>query len=85
MNGPKCVELLKEKLKLLIHVHGCVIFTQDGAPRPRSKGATEFLIKNKISVLEWPWNSPDLSPVENLWTIIKDKIAYKHCVMEIKF
>ena len=26
---------------------------------------------------EWPGNSPDLNPIENLGTIKKDKVAYK--------
>ena len=52
MNGPKYVELLKEKLKLHMYIHGCTIFMQDGAPCHRSKVATEFLKKNEISVLE---------------------------------
>ncbi|KAI0222937.1 Glutamate carboxypeptidase 2 [Lamellibrachia satsuma] len=45
---------------------------QDGAPCHQSKVATDFL-KNKISLLEWPENSPDLNPIDNLWTIMKDK------------
>ena len=51
MNGPKYVELLKEKLNIYMHIHGCMIFMQDGAPCNRSKVATVFLKKNKISVL----------------------------------
>jgi len=31
MNGPKYVELFKDKLKLHSHVHSCMIFMQDGA------------------------------------------------------
>ena len=63
------MELVNENLKL--HVHGCTIFMQDGAPYHRSNVATEFQTKSKISVLEWPGNS------QNLWTIIKDKVTYK--------
>ena len=77
MNGPKYVELFKEKLKLYMHVHGFTIFMQDRAHCQRSKVATEFLKKNKISELEWPGNNPDLHPVKNMWTIMKDKVAYK--------
>jgi transposase len=27
-----------------------------------------------FEVLEWPPQSPDLSPIENIWGILKDKI-----------
>ena len=77
MNGIKYVQLLKEKLKLHVHVHGCTIFTQDGAPCHRLKVATEFREKNEISVLECHGNNPDSSPVKNVWTIMKDKVAYR--------
>ena len=45
MNGPMYVELIKEKLKLHVYVHGCTIFMQDSAPCHFSKVATEFLKK----------------------------------------
>ena len=77
MNRPSSVKLLKEELKLPMDIHKCTIFMQDGAPCHQSKVATDFLKKNKISLLEWPGNSPDLNPIENLWTIMKDKVADK--------
>ena len=27
-----------------------------------------------MKVLEWPPQSPDLSPIENIWSILKDKV-----------
>ena len=32
----------------------------------------------RFKVLEWPSNSPDLSPIENLWSIVKSEVkSYK--------
>ena len=41
------------------------------------KGTIEFLKKINTSVLECPGNSPDINPVENLWTIMNDQVASK--------
>ena len=66
MDEPKYVQSLIEKHELHVHINGCTIFMKDNAPCHRSKVASEFLKKNKIPVLEWPGNSPDLNPVKNL-------------------
>ena len=77
MNGPKYVQMLSEKLKLHLQVHNCQIFMQDGAPCHRSKVAKNFLDSNNIDLLEWPGNSPDLNPIENLLTNMKNKVSEK--------
>ncbi len=71
------LELLREKLQFHMQVHNCDIFMQDGAPCHRSKIVTDFLKKKDIKKLDWPGNNPDLNPIENLWTVLKDKVAEK--------
>jgi len=66
INGPRYVELLAEKLKIHMAVHNCIIFMQAGAPCHRSKVAKTFLPENRIKVLDWTGNSPDLNPIQNL-------------------
>ena len=77
MNGQKYVDLLKDKLELHIAIHKCKIFMQDAAPCHRSKIVTQFLKSKKFQILDWPGNSPDSNPIENLWTVLKDKVSEK--------
>jgi len=30
-------------------------------------------MKEKLNVLDWPWNSPNLNPIQNLWSIKKSR------------
>ena len=77
MNGAQYKELLNDKLKLHMEIQNTKIFMHDGAPCHRSKTVAEFLKKSKVKTMDWPGNSPDLNPIENLWTYLKDKVAEK--------
>ena len=33
-----------------------------------------FLQNQRIELIVWPGNSPDLNPIENIWAIIKMKL-----------
>ncbi len=50
------------------------IFQQDLAPAHTAKGTKSWFNYHGVTVLDWPANSPDLKPIENLRCIVKRKM-----------
>lgn len=51
------------------------IFMHDGAPCHKAKVIGKFLQDNNVEVLDWPGNSPDMNPIENIWEFMKIEIS----------
>ncbi|GFV83777.1 transposable element Tcb1 transposase [Trichonephila clavipes] len=52
------------------------VFQQDNARPHVSRIVQRFFVNNQIELLHWPARSPDLSPIENMWSMVAQRLTH---------
>lgn len=79
MRKEQYLSILQQNLPDVVEKMGLaaekVIFQQDNDPKHTAHLVKDWLKKQKFGVMTWPPQSPDMNPIENLWSHVKSQLA----------
>ncbi len=80
INAERYIQVLEQHMlpsrRRLFQGRPCIFQHNNARPHTASI-TTSWLRRRRIRVLKWPACSPDLSPIENIWRIIKRKMRQR--------
>ena len=75
VNQYNYLEMLCDHLPDFMEKTQTTLFMQDGAPCHTAKSVKQWLGDCEVDYIkDWPGNSPDLNPIENMWGLMKRKL-----------
>ena len=79
MDSNKYLEVLKNEVLPELEaaqetIGGDWRLMQDNAPCHTANIVKAFLVEKEVKFIKWPPYSPDLNPIENVWSLIKRKL-----------
>ena len=82
MTAKRYIEILKKHFipfyKRMVRLYGKeVVMQEDNASWHKADAVRKFLKTQNVKYLSWPPQSPDLTPIENLWKQIKGRIGHR--------
>ena len=79
INATEYKAILKKRVpNMRTAINQPTVFIQAHAPCHTAKSVKTFLSEEDVTVMEWPAQSPDMNPIENVWKLLNERPKEKN-------